>query len=136
MKSGYNTNLASEFYMLSMLHRLGADATLTLGNKKSVDIAVVRGAGNSVTIDVKGLAGNTSWPVDNIKKAKKGHFVVFVCFNGKIAEPLTIPEVWVVPSSQVEKYTYHSPNGKRQVVPRSTLRSKAAKYKNAWHLIA
>lgn len=43
-KSGYNTNLASEFYILSMLHRLGADAMLTLGNKKSVDITVVQEA--------------------------------------------------------------------------------------------
>ena len=40
--SGYNTNLAAEFHVLSMLHRLGADATLTLGNKKGVDIVVVR----------------------------------------------------------------------------------------------
>jgi hypothetical protein len=37
----YNTNLASEFYVLSMLHRFGCDASLTLGNKKSVDIVVV-----------------------------------------------------------------------------------------------
>ena len=36
--TNYNTNLASEFYVLSMLHRLGSDASLTLGNKKSVDI--------------------------------------------------------------------------------------------------
>ena len=41
---GYETNLASEFYILSVLHRLGVDATLTLGNKKSVDILVVRQA--------------------------------------------------------------------------------------------
>jgi hypothetical protein len=34
----YNTNLAAEFYVLSLLHRLGADAALTLGNKKAVDI--------------------------------------------------------------------------------------------------
>lgn len=32
--SGYNTNLAAEFYVLSMLHRRGADANLTLGNKR------------------------------------------------------------------------------------------------------
>jgi hypothetical protein len=44
-KSAYNTNLAAEFYVLSVLHRLGFDANLTLGNKKSVDIAVIRGAG-------------------------------------------------------------------------------------------
>ena len=35
---GYNTNLASEFYVLSMLYRCGLDASLTLGNKKSVDV--------------------------------------------------------------------------------------------------
>ena len=37
----YDTNLAAEFHVLSMLHRLGADASLTLGNKKAVDIIVV-----------------------------------------------------------------------------------------------
>jgi len=35
-------------------------------NKKSVDIAVVRDVGDSITVDVKGLAGRTGWPVDNI----------------------------------------------------------------------
>jgi len=35
--SKYNTNLAAEFYVLSMLHRLGAEATLTLANRKAVD---------------------------------------------------------------------------------------------------
>lgn len=30
--TAYNTNLASEFYVLSMLHRLGCDASLSLGN--------------------------------------------------------------------------------------------------------
>jgi hypothetical protein len=51
----YNTNLAAEFYVLSMLHRLGADAGLTLGNKKAVDIVVTRERGVSRTIDVKGV---------------------------------------------------------------------------------
>jgi len=56
----YNTNLAAEFHVLLALHRLGADATLTVGNKKSVDIAVVQATGRSLTVDVKGLAGKTS----------------------------------------------------------------------------
>ncbi len=60
MPNTYNTNLAAEFYVLSVLHRLGAEANLTLGNKKAVDIVVVRGAGDTVTIDVEGLAGKTS----------------------------------------------------------------------------
>ncbi len=134
--NGYNTNLASEFYVLSALHRLGVDANLTLGNKKSVDIAAVRSVGNAVTIDVKGLAGNTSWPVDNLRAPKAGHFIVFVCYRGKIGDPAILPEVWVIPSSKVAALTYHSPNGKRRVVQRSTLNGMAKKYKDAWHLIA
>ncbi|MCI0428424.1 MAG: hypothetical protein L0Z46_10455 [Nitrospiraceae bacterium] len=39
----YDTNLAAEFYVLSTLHRLGADASLTLGHKKAVDIFVAQG---------------------------------------------------------------------------------------------
>ena len=51
----YNTNLASEFYVLSMLHRVGLNATLTLGNRKSVDIVVTLRIGTAITIDVKGV---------------------------------------------------------------------------------
>ena len=131
----HNTNLAAEFYMLSVLHRLGADATLTLGNKKSVDIAVVKEAGRSVTVDVKGLAGTTSWPVDNVKAVKSGHYLVFVCYNGKINVPSVAPDVWVIPESSLERYVYVSPKGRR-VVPRATLRRDAVKYKDAWNLIA
>ncbi len=130
----YNTNLASEFYVLSVLHRLGADTTLTLGNKKSVDIAVVKSAGNTVTLDVKGLAGTTSWPVDNVKQSKRGHFLVFVCYGGKIDDPKVLPEVWIVPSQSLEGFVYVSPKGRR-VVPRSYLRRDGEKFKGAWGLL-
>jgi hypothetical protein len=39
---------------------VGAEANLTLGNKKAVDVVVVRGAGDTVTINVKGLAVKTN----------------------------------------------------------------------------
>ena len=130
----YNTNLAAEFYVLSVLHRLGVDATLTLGNKKSVDITVVRSAGNTVTVDVKGLAGTTSWPVDNVKDVKNGHFFVFVCYGGKINQPDVLPEVWVISSSALEPFVYVSPKGRR-VVPRSTLRRDAERFRGAWNLL-
>ena len=132
---GYNTNLASEFYVLSALHRLGVDAVLTLGNKKSVDLAVVRDAGDSVTVDVKGLAGKTSWPVDNVKDAKPGHFLVFVCYAGKIADIEQPPEVWVVPSTKLAPLIYNAPGG-RKVVQRSKLIKDAQEFKNAWPLIS
>ncbi len=51
----YNSNLASEFYLPSMLHRLSADEALTLGNKKVVDIIFVNDDGTTTFIDVKGL---------------------------------------------------------------------------------
>jgi hypothetical protein len=134
-EKGYNTNLASEFHVLSILHRLGVDAVLTLGNKKSVDLAVVREAGDSVTVDVKGLAGRTGWPVDNVKPADSRHFLVFVCYGGKIADVETLPEVWVIPSTKLAPFVYHAPGG-RKVVQRSTLLTKAGTFRNAWSLIA
>jgi hypothetical protein len=132
--NGYNTNLASEFYVLSVLHRLGADANLTLGNKKSVDIAVVRGAGDTLTVDVKGLAGKTGWPIDNFRGGRKGHFLVLVCYLGKIADPSAVPEVYVVPSTEVDSITYHAPGG-RKVITLSSARKADRQYRDAWHYL-
>jgi hypothetical protein len=134
-EKGFNTNLASEFYVISVLHRIGADAVLTLGNKKSVDIVVVRDAGDSVTVDVKGLAGKTSWPIDNVKEAKAAHFLVFVCYCGNIANTEVQTEVWVIPSTKLKPFIYNAPGG-RIVVQRSTLVNRAKRYKNAWGLIS
>ncbi len=131
----YNTNLAAEFYVLSMFHRMGMDASLTLGNKKSVDIVVVRTSGDVVTIDVKGLAGTTSWPVDNVRKVSAKHFLVFVSFLNKISDHSVAPEVYVVPSTRYKRLVYHSPNGNRQVLQLSRMRKDGKKYRDAWNLI-
>lgn len=133
----YNTTLAAEYYALSVLHRLGADANLTLGNKKSVDIVVVRDAGDAVTVDVKGLAGRSSWPVDNLNAGKPNHFIVFVCFLDKIGDLTVVPEVYVVPSEKVADFTYTSPGAaKRKVVELRIMRRENAKhFQDAWHLI-
>ena len=110
--TGYNTNLAAEFYVLSMLHRLGLDANLTLANKKSVDIAIIRDAAEAYTIDVKGLAGKTGWPIDNIRPGKSGHFLVFVSFVGEINNPKVAPEVYIVPSTEMDSLAYNAPGGR------------------------
>ena len=60
-QSSYDTNLASEFFVMSELHHLGLDAHLTLGNKKAVDIVVVHPRGDTITIDVKAVAGSVDW---------------------------------------------------------------------------
>ena len=41
-KNGFNTGIASEYLVLSMLYRLNYEAYITMGNKKSVDIWIMR----------------------------------------------------------------------------------------------
>jgi hypothetical protein len=98
-QKSYNTNLASEYFVLSILYRKGIDAHLTLGNKKSVDIVIEKEDGSLLTIDVKGLAGKTCWPMDNFKKINKSHFIILVAFLNKIDDHSVLPECWIVPST-------------------------------------
>jgi len=134
-----NTNLASEYYILSCLYRIGSNAYLTLGNKKSVDI-VVEKADALLTIDVKGLEGSSSFPVDNWSKKDKNHFFVFVSYTGKIEDTNRVPETYIVPTNELElthkeldgeSLIYVNPKGNRKVVPLSKLR-KLEKYGNNW----
>jgi hypothetical protein len=134
--SRYNTNLAAEFYVLSMLYRLGFDATLTLGNKKSVDIVVVKQSGDFITIDVKGIAGKTPWPTDNLRLFGENHFIIFISFLGKINDYSVLPEVYIVPSERLESLIYRNPNQTRQGVQLSTIRSEGSDFRNNWNLLA
>lgn len=133
--STYNTNLAAEFHVLSVLHRLGMSATLTLGNKKSVDIVIARDAGDAFTVDVKGLAGTTNWPVDNLREGRKRHFIAFVTFLGKIGDPSVCPEVYVVPSEEVSALVYQNPAGNRRVIQLARARKVWARFRGAWELL-
>ena len=130
----YNTNLAAEFFVLSTLHRLGFDATLTLGNKKSVDIVVVLRGGEAISIDVKGLAGTTGFPIDNLRPGKIAQFIVFVSYKNKIGDPSTGPESYIIPARQLKPFVYNAPGG-RKLVRYSVLQDKGAKYKDAWKLL-
>lgn len=133
--STYDTNLAAEFYVLSALHRLGISATLSLGNKKSVDIVIAREAGDALTIDVKGLAGTSNWPVDNLRPGNSRHFIVFVTFLGRIHDLATSPEVYVVPSKEVSALVYKNPAGNRRVIPLGRVRKSWVRFKDAWKLL-
>jgi len=130
----YNTNLAAEFYVLSMLHRLGADAALTLGNKKAVDIIVANESGTVTTIDVKGLAKRYDWPADNIHQLQgTHHFYVLVSFEGKITDPLSPPSAWVIPATELAQFIREYKT--RIVVSRADVRAKGQHYLHAWSLI-
>jgi hypothetical protein len=132
--SKYETNLASEFYVLAALYRLGADASLSLGNKKAVDITVVRAAGDAVTIDVKGVAGRYDWPADNISVTpRERHFLAFVSFEGKFEDPRALPSIWVVPHADVERF--RAQYSGRSNISRAKLLAEGDKYREHWGLL-
>ncbi len=63
--SGYQTGIASEHLVLSMLYRLGAKAYLTLGNEKSIDIRITKDDGSWISVDVKSVRKGNAIPVGN-----------------------------------------------------------------------
>lgn len=133
--SRYHTNLATEFYVLSCLHRLGITANLTLGNKKGVDIIVLRDTGEAVTVEVKGVAGKYDWPAGNLSSPyPERHFVALLSYEGQIDNPeMPAPSVWIIPYAKIgcftREYKTH-PN-----VSRSKVLKSAGEFENAWHLI-
>src|SRR5262245_46221005 len=104
---------------MSILHRLGADASLSLGNKKPVDITVVEGAGRALTVDVKGVAGRHDWPADNVETERDGHFVALVSFEGHIDDPQKAPSTWIVPVTKLQPFIKQYQG--RKVVSRSAI---------------
>ena len=134
---GYNTNLASEYYVLSMLYRQGFDAYITLGNKKGIDIILNLNDVKQITIDVKGLQGTTLFPLDNLDEQanKPNHFVVFLSFLNKMSDPLELPEIYVLPHNILKELMYHNPKGNRKGINLSMLRSTAETYRNNWQIL-
>jgi len=100
--------LASKFYVLSVLHRLGADATLTFSQSDDVDITVVLESGNALTVDVKTLSGSADWPMTDFK-SRPGHFVVFVRYPAD-DDPGTPPSVYIIASEQLRRYVASRPD--------------------------
>jgi len=99
---GRHLELSARFHVLSVLHRLGAEASLTNTHPGNVDITVLQAPGRVLTIDVKTLIGSTSWFAEPVT-ARENHFVVFVLFpKNAPADPSCIPEVIVFPSTRLK----------------------------------
>src|ERR1044072_8111006 len=85
--------LAAKFYVLSLLHFLGADANLTSPQSDNVDSTVVKQPGGAFTIQVKTLMGTSQWPVEKFS-ARKHHFVAFIRYEPKSPDPQVAPHVY------------------------------------------
>lgn len=99
---GRHLELSARFHVLSVLHRLGAEANLTNAHPDNIDITVVQAPGRALTVDVKTLVETTKWLVQPFT-ARKHHYVAFVLFTKDGAvNPATSPEVLVFPSTDLK----------------------------------
>lgn len=130
----YDTNLASEFYVLSVLHRIGAEPSLTLANKKAIDIYVAISPDEFITIDVKGVAGRYDWPATNVRETKRtNHFYVLVSFEGLIQDPSILPSVWIIPGNRISKFIKQYKT--RTNISRALVKNEGSEYRDAWYQI-
>ena len=102
IRQAKHLELASKFYVLSILHRLGADATLTFSESDNVDLRVVLESGDVLTAEVKALTGPPEWSVAEFR-ARARHFVTLVWYSAA-AQPTTPPQVYIVASEQLRAF--------------------------------
>jgi hypothetical protein len=122
----YVTGLAAEHLIMSCLTRLGYEVYLTMGNRKKTDVRVIDNKTNKTySIDVKAVRGYSSLVVDNVK-ASEDHIVIFVIFNNRIEDPSYMPDIYIVPSLEVESITSHFKDKKR------VMKTAIEKYKGRW----
>jgi hypothetical protein len=97
-----------------------------MGNRKKTDIRVIDPVSlKASSVDVKAVKGYSSLIVNNVK-ASSDHFIVFVVFNERLSDPSYMPDIFVVPSLEVESITSHYKEEKR------VMKSKLDIYKNRW----
>jgi hypothetical protein len=127
--NSYNTGIASEYLVLSMLYRLDLEAYLSNGNKKSIDIRVINKYGNPLSIDVKSVRGYSSLVINNVE-SKHDHYIVFVIYNNKFEDLTVVPEIFIVPSIEISNITEIYGKEKR------VLKGKLTDYKDKWEYIS
>lgn len=133
-ETNYNTNLASEYFIMSLLCRAGKDAYLSLGNKKGVDIIVKTKKGSICIVEVKGVNKYDDWIVGSKGKMEIIPNLIYalVCYNGKINDLTSTPDFWVIPSVKLAGLTEHkiSKNEKTVYISNKYIRENYGEYKN------
>lgn len=128
-KNSFDTGIAAEYFILSQLYRLGVEAYVSQGNKKTIDIRAIKSDGSPISIDVKAVRAYSSLVVNNVT-VKEGHYIAFVIYNNKFEDVSILPEVFIVPSNDVPEITKHWGKEKR------VMKGSLLPFKNQWHLLA
>jgi hypothetical protein len=134
--TNYNTNLASEYLMMSLLCRAGKDAYLSLGNKKGVDIIVKTQKGAICIVEVKGVNKNNDWMIGNSGKLPSlpNMFYALVGFEGNISEVSAAAKFYLIPSWILNKEGEYkmSKNEKTIYLSHKYIREHYEHYKNTF----
>jgi hypothetical protein len=132
----YNTNLASEYLMMSLLCRAGKDAYLSLGNKKGVDIIITTNLGAICIVEVKGVNKRNDWLIGDTGYLPIGLNLLYalVCFHGKIDQLTSTADFWIIPSYKLGEQGQHriAKNNKTVYISNKYIRENYERYKNTF----
>jgi hypothetical protein len=109
-----------------------------LGNKKSVDITVVRSPTDVATVDVKAVVGKMDRPVGSLDvEHPEPHFLVLLCYNHAFVVPVGAPppnpDLWVVPFAEAPQFVKPYKRG-MNVVSKGFV-AAGDRYRHAWDLL-
>jgi hypothetical protein len=121
-----------------MLYRLGLDASLTLGNKKSVDISVVLGPGRAITVDVKAVKAKMDWLMGGVPDSpRSNHFVVLVSYEGQFGNPSEPPRCWILRHSEILPLIKKAGGkGGMRYLSRKQIVTEFESHEGAWQLLS
>jgi hypothetical protein len=134
-ENNYNTNLASEYLMMSLLSRTGQEAYLSLGNKKGVDIIVRTKTGGTCILEVKGVNKKSDdWIINNkgIFPQVPNLFYALVSYDSEI-ENLNAPaKFWLIPALILAAEGQHkvSKNKKTVFLSHKNIKDNYENFKN------
>lgn len=133
--NNYNTNLASEYFIMSLMCRAGKEAYLSLGNKKGVDVIVKTLKGAICIVEVKGVNKRNDWLISNSGRFETAPNLIYalVCYHGKIDDLTSSPDFWIIPSLKLAETTEHkvAQNGKTVYISNKYVRKNYNEYKNS-----
>ncbi len=109
--------LAGEYYVASILSRLGYDIGITIGRAKAYDMIAIGPSGKTVNIQVKSTYTYYDWLVKEFPP-NPNSVVAFVRLGKDITK---LPELYFIPASEANdiinyEYPTHSPQIDRRVV--------------------
>jgi len=126
--NNYNTGIAAEYFVLSQLYRQNIEAYITIGNKKSIDIRIIKKDGTPISLDVKAVRGYTSLIVNNITHSPN-HYFAFVVYNEKFENIEYMPEIYILHSMMIKDIIKHYNKELR------VMKGDILGYLNQWELL-